>query len=50
LWPFQFARRTQEIGIRMALGAQRSDILRLVVGEGARLTVLGAAIGIMHPS
>jgi len=31
----------------MALGAQRSDILRLVVGEGARLTVLGAAIGII---
>ncbi|PYT18254.1 MAG: hypothetical protein DMG59_04985 [Acidobacteria bacterium] len=40
------ARRTQEIGVRMALGAQRSDVLRMIVGEGARLAVVGLAIGI----
>jgi predicted permease len=37
--------RTQEIGIRMALGAQRRDILVLVVGEGTKMAMIGAVVG-----
>jgi putative ABC transport system permease protein len=43
---FSVARRTREIGTRMALGGQRSDVLRLILGEGARMAALGMVIGI----
>jgi putative ABC transport system permease protein len=43
---FMAAQRTQEIGVRMALGATRVDILRLIAGEGIRLIVLGGVMGL----
>jgi predicted permease len=43
---FMAAQRTQEIGVRMALGATRLDILRLIAGEGIRLIVLGGVLGL----
>jgi predicted permease len=41
------SQRTQEVGIRMALGAQRKDILGMVFGKGTRLTVMGICAGIV---
>ena len=40
------SQRTQEIGIRVALGARRDDVLKMIVGEGLRLTLIGVATGI----
>jgi len=42
---FLVSNRTREIGVRMALGAQRGDVLRSVMGEGAKLSLAGIALG-----
>ena len=47
LTSYMASRRTQEIGVRMALGADRADILRLIAWEGLRLIAMGGALGIV---
>jgi putative ABC transport system permease protein len=43
---YSFSQRTHEVGVRIALGAQRLDILRMALGEGMRVVVIGLASGL----
>lgn len=42
---YSTAQRTSEIGVRVAIGAQRGDVIRLVIGEGTRLALIGVGLG-----
>ena len=43
---YTVARRTREIGIRIAMGAERADIITMVLGQGMTLVAIGAVIGL----
>jgi predicted permease len=44
---YSFSQRTHEVGIRIALGAQRLDVLRMALGEGMRIVIIGLAAGLI---